>query len=125
MFEKMSRLKTLIDEYTRQTEPLNRVMHEFLGLSREACKEIERQEKEAEKAWADGDTMAWRDYAKHAMQSLIVTTGTKLDDSGSIVPGFSSMEPDKAFECIAKAAKRYADAMVVLDRDKRKGAEGA
>lgn len=122
MFEKMSRLKTLIDEYTRQTNPLNREMHELLGLTREACKEIERQEQEAERAWADGDMMAWRDYAKHAMQSLIVTTGTKLDDSGSIIPGFGGMEPDKAFECIAKAAEHYANAMVVLDRNKRKGA---
>jgi hypothetical protein len=118
--EKMSRYRTLIDEFTRQTTPTNRELHELLGMARESLKEIERLEAAAASAWADGDLMAWRDYMGKAMQSLVVMTGARVDKDG-LVPNVDGMEADVAVKCIAMLAETYADAALDRDRLKRRG----
>jgi len=130
----MTRLLALVDEMTRKTSPVgttvlgngnvdNRVLHELYKLSRDACTEIDRLQGEVAKAWADGDIVAWREHAGRAMQSLIVMTGARLDDSKTrLVPAMDGMEPKKAMTMMAQLAEEFGDALVERDNKKRKEA---
>ena len=120
--ETMKRFEALIDDITRATPPANRALHELLLLASESMAEIKRLGVESDKAWADGDQMAWREYSGKAMQSLVMMTGTRLsDDKQQLVPAIEGMEPDVAVKSVAMLADRYAEAMTERDRLKRKG----
>ncbi len=120
--EKMSRFETLIDEITRATPPANRALHELLMLANESIKEIKRLGGEVDKAWADGDQMAWRYHSGKAMAALVLRVGYRLDEEKALVPDLDGLpDGDVAIKSVAMLAERYADAMTERDRLKRKG----
>jgi len=121
--QKVSRFETLIDDITRETSPANRPLHELLMLATASLKEIKRLNGEVDKAWADGDEMAWRYYAGKAMASLAMMAGVRLDkEKMLLVPSVDGLEDgDVAIKSIAMLAERYADAMTERDRLRRKG----
>ena len=51
--------------------PRTVALHELLMLASESIKEVGRLNGEVDKAWADGDQMAWRYYSGKAMASLV------------------------------------------------------
>lgn len=120
--EKVSKFAALIDDITRETPPANRRLHELLMLASESIKEVGRLNGEVDKAWADGDQMAWRYYSGKAMASLAMMAGIRLDEDKSLVPSIPGLDDgDVAIKSIAMLAERYADAMTERDRLKRKG----
>jgi hypothetical protein len=119
--EKVSKFAALIDDITRETPPANRRLHELLMLASESIKEVGRLNGEVDKAWADGDQMAWRYYSGKAMASLAMMAGIRLDEDKSLVPSIDGLDGDVAIKSIAMLAERYADAMTERDRLKRKG----
>lgn len=119
--EKVSKFAALIDDITRETPPANRRLHELLMLASESIKEVGRLNGEVDKAWADGDQMAWRYYSGKAMGSLAMMAGLRLDEDKSLVPAVDGLDGDVAIKSIAMLAERYADAMTERDRLKRKG----
>ena len=119
--EKVSKFAALIDDITRETPPANRRLHELLMLASESIKEVGRLNGEVDKAWADGDQMAWRYYSGKAMASLAMMAGIRLDEDKSLVPAIDGLDGDVAIKSVAMLAERYADAMTERDRLKRKG----
>jgi hypothetical protein len=118
--QKVSRFEALIDDITRETPPANRRLHELLMLASESIKEVRRLNGEVDKAWADGDQMAWRYYSGNSMSSIAMMAGIRLEEDKSLVPAIDGLDGDVAIKSIAMLADRYADAMTERDRLKRK-----
>jgi hypothetical protein len=120
--EKVSAFEKLIDDITRATPPANRPLHELLMLATASLREIHRLHDEVDKAWADGDQMAWRHYSGKALGSLIMMAGYRLNENKELVPAIDGLpDGDVAVKSVAMLAEKYAEAMTERDRLKRKG----
>jgi len=117
-------LRQQIDHVRRRTIPYDQQMHQMLQHADAACGLIDWLQKELSAAWADGDMIAWREYAKAALQAIATMTGVK-ENAGALMPaiesaGDSADAPKVAFGKIARMASEYADHMIEVDRQKRR-----
>lgn len=109
-----------LDHLRRRLPPAEEAGHGFLNDAVLAIQEIELLRIENERAWADADQVAKRDFAARALQAIVMMVGIR-EEEGKLVPAFETKHTyAEKLAMVRTLASDYAQVMLEDDRKNRK-----